>query len=168
MNIDLKIGDIVLAGKFQNKKVKITSIEKNDIGQPTYNGGKPILKFRIEKLMPKTIKEGLKSKIQKQLKEDYDKYEKIRYYPESGLHPLVQERVHSAYARMEKIFPGLKDCTVVNEDHKVKLKFSYKGKTAKVKLDLNGDTGSKVEQAVKRVCSTPAKKGRILPGHNFR
>lgn len=76
MNIDLKIGDIVLAGKFQNKKVKITSIEKNDIGQPTYNGGKPILKFRIEKLMPKTIKEGLKSKVKKQLKEDYDKYEK--------------------------------------------------------------------------------------------
>lgn len=126
MNIDLKIGDIVLAGKFQNKKVKITSIEKNDIGQPTYNGGKPILKFRIEKLMPKTIKEGLKSKIQKQLKEDYDKYEKIRYYPESGLHPLTQERIYSAFKHMGKIFPGLKDCKAILEDGKHKLQFSFR------------------------------------------
>jgi len=35
-------------------------------------------------------------------------------------------------------------------------------------LDLNGDTGSKVEQAVKRVCSTPPKKGRIIPGRYYR
>lgn len=61
MEIDLKIGDIVLAGKFQNKKVVVKSIEKNDLGQPTYNGGKPILKFRIEKLIPK--KESFLKKI---------------------------------------------------------------------------------------------------------
>jgi len=61
MEIDLKIGDIVLAGKFQNKKVVVKSIEKNDLGQPTYNGGKTILKFRIEKLIPK--KESFLKKI---------------------------------------------------------------------------------------------------------
>lgn len=111
---------------------------------------------------------SLINKINKTLLEDYDKYEKIKYYPESGLHPLTQERIHSAFERMEKIFPGLKDCKAILEDGKHKLQFSYKGKTAKVKLDLNGDTGSKVEQAVKRVCATPTKKGRLIPGHSYR
>ena len=65
MNIDLKIGDIVLAGKFQNKKVKVTSIGTNELGQPTYNGGNPILKFRIQKLIP--IKEMKTYKLSKLL-----------------------------------------------------------------------------------------------------
>lgn len=61
MEIDLKIGDTILSGKFQNKKVVVKSIEKNELGQPTYNGGKSILKFRIEKLIPK--KESFLKKI---------------------------------------------------------------------------------------------------------
>lgn len=109
---------------------------------------------------------GLLSKIQKTLNEE--NYDKIKYYPESGLHPLVQQSVHSAFERMEKLFPGLSNCSAILDNGVRKLQFTYKGKTSKVKLDLNGDTGSKVEQAVKRVCATPPKKGRILPGHYYR
>lgn len=52
MKIDLKKGDKILTGKWQNKPDEVKSVGKNDIGQPTVNG-KPMLKFRIKRLMPK-------------------------------------------------------------------------------------------------------------------
>ncbi len=50
--LDIEIGDIVLGGKFKNKRIKVKSIGTDELGQPTING-KSILKFRIEKLLPK-------------------------------------------------------------------------------------------------------------------
>lgn len=50
--IDLKVGDIILTGKFKNKKVEVKEFGVDDNGQPTVNG-RPMLTFRIEKLMPK-------------------------------------------------------------------------------------------------------------------
>jgi len=67
LNIDLKVGDTVLAGKFQNKKVVVTSLETNEMGQPTYNGGKTLLRVRIQKLMKESV--GLKAKILKEWQE---------------------------------------------------------------------------------------------------
>ena len=61
MKINLKKGDEILTGKWQNKKVKVKTIGKNELNQPTING-KPMLKFRIKKLMPKKdtdVKESL-------------------------------------------------------------------------------------------------------------
>lgn len=52
MNIDLEIGDIILTGKFRNKKVEVKEFGVDDKGQPTVNG-KPMLNFRIQKLMKK-------------------------------------------------------------------------------------------------------------------
>ncbi len=52
MKIDLEIGDIVLGGKFKNKRMKVKSIGVDDLGQPTING-RSLLKFRIEKKMPR-------------------------------------------------------------------------------------------------------------------
>ena len=52
MKLDLEIGDIVLGGKFKNKRMKVKSIGVDDLGQPTING-KSLLKFRIEKNMPR-------------------------------------------------------------------------------------------------------------------
>tara|TARA_R110001592_G_scaffold290213_1_gene559319 strand:+ start:524 stop:766 length:243 start_codon:yes stop_codon:yes gene_type:complete len=51
MNIDIQIGDTILAGRFKNKKIVVKEFGVDDKGQPTING-RPILKFRIEKLMP--------------------------------------------------------------------------------------------------------------------
>ena len=52
MELDLEIGDVILAGKFKNKRKIVKDIGKDDLGQPTINGMK-VLNFRIEKLMPK-------------------------------------------------------------------------------------------------------------------
>ena len=61
MELDLEIGDVILAGKFKNKRKIVKKIGKDDLGQPTINGMKA-LSFRIEKLMPKNkwSKETLK------------------------------------------------------------------------------------------------------------
>ena len=53
--IDLKIGDKILTGRFKNKRDIVKSISVDNLGQPTVNG-KPMLKFRIEKAIPKDKK----------------------------------------------------------------------------------------------------------------
>jgi len=52
LELDLEIGDIILTGKFKNKRTEVKKIGTDDLGQPTINGMKA-LSFRIEKLMPK-------------------------------------------------------------------------------------------------------------------
>jgi len=48
INIPIAVGDVVLGGKFKNKRITVKSIEKNEKGDITING-KPLLKFRIVK-----------------------------------------------------------------------------------------------------------------------
>jgi len=48
IKIPIKVGDIVLGGKWKNKKTKVKSIGKNDKGDITINN-KPLLKYRITK-----------------------------------------------------------------------------------------------------------------------
>ena len=49
--VDVKVGDIILTGKFKNKRTIVKSIGKDKYGHPTING-KTILKFKIEKQLP--------------------------------------------------------------------------------------------------------------------
>ena len=51
IELDIDIGDVVLGGKYKNKRVEVKEIGTDDIGQPTING-KTLLKFRIEKQLP--------------------------------------------------------------------------------------------------------------------
>ena len=51
INLDIEVGDIILGGKYKNKRTEVKEIGKDELGQPTING-KPILKFRIEKHLP--------------------------------------------------------------------------------------------------------------------
>jgi ABC-type transporter Mla maintaining outer membrane lipid asymmetry ATPase subunit MlaF len=46
ITLDIKVGDVILGGKFKNKKITIKEIGKNDKGDITING-KPLLRFRI-------------------------------------------------------------------------------------------------------------------------
>jgi hypothetical protein len=55
VTIDLQVGDVILTGKFKNKRDIVKSIGVDGLGQPTVNG-KPMLKFRIEKSMPEKKK----------------------------------------------------------------------------------------------------------------
>jgi hypothetical protein len=58
MKINLKKGDIILTGKWQNKHVEVKEFGTNELGQPTING-KPMLRFRIKKLMPEKADESI-------------------------------------------------------------------------------------------------------------
>jgi len=63
ISLDLKVGDVILTGKFKNKRTVVKEIGKDANGHPTVNG-KSILKFKIEKLLPKD-KWSSKSKSEK-------------------------------------------------------------------------------------------------------
>jgi len=51
--LDLEVGDVIMTGKFKNKRTVVKTLGTDDLGQPTVNGMK-VLNFRIEKLMPKS------------------------------------------------------------------------------------------------------------------
>ena len=53
LDLDIDVGDVILAGRFKNKRTVVKEIGVDDLGQPTVNGMKA-LSFRIEKLMPKS------------------------------------------------------------------------------------------------------------------
>ena len=55
IKLDIKVGDVLLGGKFKNKRVIVRSIGKDALGQPTING-QSLLKFRIEKSLPDSKK----------------------------------------------------------------------------------------------------------------
>lgn len=48
IELDIEVGDMLLGGKFKNKKIIVKEIGKNEKGDWTING-KPLLKFRIPK-----------------------------------------------------------------------------------------------------------------------
>jgi hypothetical protein len=48
IKLDIKVGDIIMGGKFKNKKIVVKTIGKNEKGDITING-KPLLRFRIIK-----------------------------------------------------------------------------------------------------------------------
>ena len=51
IDLDIKVGDILLGGRYKNKRIVVKKIGIDELGQPTINGN-PILKFRIEKHLP--------------------------------------------------------------------------------------------------------------------
>ena len=51
IELDIEIGDILLTGRYKNKRIVVRDIGKDEFGQPTING-QSILKFRIEKFLP--------------------------------------------------------------------------------------------------------------------
>ena len=55
--LDSEVGDVLLGGRYKNKRIVVKKIGTDELGQPTINGD-PILKFRIEKHLP----DGKKSK----------------------------------------------------------------------------------------------------------
>ena len=76
VTLDIEKGDVILTGKFKNKRTVVKDFGTDDLGQPTINGMK-LLKFRIEKLMPQDkwskksqeeadLEEGKTMKITKQ------------------------------------------------------------------------------------------------------
>lgn len=46
ITIPINVGDVVLGGKFKNKRITVKTIGKNEKGEVTING-KPLMRFRI-------------------------------------------------------------------------------------------------------------------------
>jgi len=59
IKLNINVGDTLLGGRFKNKKVKVKDIGKDENGQVTING-KPLLKFRVWKDLPKKMKDKYK------------------------------------------------------------------------------------------------------------
>lgn len=56
IEVDIKVGDIILGGRFKNKRVKVKEIGKNEKGDITING-RPLLKYRLLPRQPEEEKE---------------------------------------------------------------------------------------------------------------
>jgi hypothetical protein len=69
LELDLVIGDVILTGRFKNKRTTVKKFGVDDLGQPTVNGMK-LLPFRIEKLMPE---EKWSKKTKEEIKDDEEK-----------------------------------------------------------------------------------------------
>jgi len=52
MYLDLKIGDVILSGRYKNKREVVETIQTDELGQPVVNG-KKLLTCRLEKKLPK-------------------------------------------------------------------------------------------------------------------
>jgi hypothetical protein len=46
INIPINVGDVILGGRFKNKRIVVKNISTNDKGDITVNG-KPLLKYRL-------------------------------------------------------------------------------------------------------------------------
>tara|TARA_B100000073_G_scaffold325605_1_gene309561 strand:- start:231 stop:518 length:288 start_codon:yes stop_codon:yes gene_type:complete len=91
ITIDVNIGDIILGGRFKNKKIKVKEIGKDEHGMPTINGRK-VVNFRI----PKPVEE----KIVRD-KDGYGKYEKPK---DSDMdEPSKTKKMESKYKKMMEI-----------------------------------------------------------------
>lgn len=88
MDLDLKVGDVVLGGKFKNKRIVVKTIGKDELGQPTING-RSMLNFRIEKNLPKD----------KQSKETREKEDTVKKeattITKSQLRKMIQEALQA-------------------------------------------------------------------------
>ena len=70
VKLDIEVGDVVLGGKYKNKRIVVKDIGTDELGQPTING-KTILKFRIEKFLPDE-KKSKKTKDAEQAEKEKD------------------------------------------------------------------------------------------------
>lgn len=71
IKLDISVGDVLLTGKFKNKRIVVKTIGTDDLGQPTING-MSLLKMRIEKLLPpekqsKETRESLEEMIEREV-----------------------------------------------------------------------------------------------------
>jgi len=74
VELDIEVGDIILGGKYKNKRIEVKEIGEDELGQPTING-KPILKFRMEKFLPDEKKSKKTLDAEKAAKEEESKDE---------------------------------------------------------------------------------------------
>ena len=91
LELDIEIGDVILTGRFKNKRKVVKDFSNDNLGQPTINGMKA-LTFRIEKLMPK----DKWSKKSKEALEFAEKIDEMRI-TKRQLRRMIREALESQY-----------------------------------------------------------------------
>jgi len=90
IELDIKVGDVVLGGKFKNKRIVVKTIGKDDLGQPTING-MSLLKMRIEKLLP-VEKQSKETREEATMTKTKTKSESVQI-TKAQLRQMIQEAV---------------------------------------------------------------------------
>jgi hypothetical protein len=67
IELDIETGDILLGGRYKNKREVVETIGTDELGQPTVNG-KKLLSFRIEKKLPENKKSSKTRALNKEVK----------------------------------------------------------------------------------------------------
>lgn len=98
IKLDISIGDIILVGRFKNKRIVVKTIGKDDLGQPTING-MSLLKMRIEKLLP----------LEKQSKETREEMEVMKMTIKEQVGSSFTREMALEYQRLEGIVQAIQD-----------------------------------------------------------
>ena len=64
VNLDIEVGDIILTGRYKNKRQVVEALGTDDLGQPTVNNMK-LLAIRLEKKLPDSKKSAETLRLQK-------------------------------------------------------------------------------------------------------
>ncbi len=90
ITIDVSVGDLILGGRFKNKKIKVKKIGTDEHGMPTINGRK-VVNFRIPK-------------VQEKITRDVDGYGKYKKDDDSEFNePSKTKKMESKYKKMMEI-----------------------------------------------------------------
>ncbi len=63
-DVDIKVGDVILTGRYKNKRTVVKEIGVDELGQHTVNGQK-LLMCRIEKQLPEDKKSSFTQELNK-------------------------------------------------------------------------------------------------------
>lgn len=112
IQLPIEIGDVILAGRFKNKKITVKEIGVDDLGLPTING-RGILKIRIAKLMPEKGKEvkkenRLESVLRKIILEEKQKLRELQItdvdlVAEARRMAEISDRMDAIKAELERL-----------------------------------------------------------------
>ena len=94
-NIDLKMGDVILTGKWKNVREIVKKFGTNDVGQPTVNG-KSLLNLRIEKSLPNSKKSS------ETLAAELDKVKEAAFHDELQKIALSKNTMRSAVEKLDR------------------------------------------------------------------
>jgi chromosome segregation ATPase len=106
IQLPIEIGDVILAGRFKNKKITVKEIGVDDLGLPTING-RGILKIRIAKLMPEKGKEVKKESKLESLLKRLIREERQRLHELEITDPEIEQKI-AEYARISDQMDRLK------------------------------------------------------------
>ena len=146
INLPVKVGDTILAGRFKNKKIVVKTIGKDEHGMPTING-KKVVNFRIPKKVDEmglvggdgVIQGSSKvSKVKKMKKKGHTSvpygsgYKKVKENKS-----VIESEVKTIHSLLQRFGNSPKDATDMIKKHYKKVQKKLRGQTQRDKtMDL--------------------------------